>query len=200
MNRSGEARGPEQREPSDEPIPEVEFSDSARRKLIDELIQTGVPAAAVQERGERNTLWLSIRYIFIPLVAVSLLFGLAETSGSNTNASADGRPKSSAAAQGSSKKIDISAQNLSFDTDRVTLEAGARTVLHFYNREASSIQHNVSIYKGSDAQDPIFQGKIIPGGTDIDYEFTASSRGQYFFRSTHQQESRQGPALEPQRL
>jgi plastocyanin len=53
---------------------------------------------------------------------------------------------------------------------------------HFENRDGPSVQHNVAIYKNSDAQDPIFQGGIIPGGNDADYEFTAPPGGEYYFR------------------
>ena len=69
-----------------------------------------------------------------------------------------------------------------FDTDTLTLKTGAQTVIHFENRGGPSVQHNVAIYENSDAQGPIFQGDIIPGDTDADYEFTAPPSGEYFFR------------------
>ncbi len=180
MNRSTEVRGPHHGPASDEPMHEAEVADTGRT-LINELIQTGVPAAAVQDTGKQGSGWLATLYIVIPLLALSLLFGLAETTGSNRNADDRGRQRTGAT-RSSNEGIDLTARSMAFDTDSLNLNAGARTVIHFENREASSIQHNVAIYKNSGAQDPIFRGKIIAGGADIDYEFTAPSSGEYFFR------------------
>ncbi len=64
----------------------------------------------------------------------------------------------------------------------MSLQASVKTVIQFENGDSSSTLHNIAIYEDEGANDPIFQGEIIPGGTDIDYEFTAPGRGQYFFR------------------
>ena len=83
---------------------------------------------------------------------------------------------------GARSELRISAQNISFDTDTLTLNADARIIIQFENRETSNILHNIAIYQEADIDDPIFQGKIIPGGTQIDYEFTAPRSGDYYFQ------------------
>jgi len=45
---------------------------------------------AAAQAGIHGGHWLASLYIVIPLLAVSLLFGLRETTGSKENASADG--------------------------------------------------------------------------------------------------------------
>lgn len=178
----GRPSDPARTRASGEAAPEAGHANEARRKLIDELIQTGVPAVAAAQAGTHGGRWLASLYIVIPLLAVSLLFGLRETTGSKENASADGGRPVTGTSGGPNEELAVGAENISFDTDTLTLKTGTQTVIHFENRDGPSVQHNVAIYENSDAQDPIFQGDIIPGDTDADYEFTAPPSGEYFFR------------------
>ena len=105
-----------------EPAPEAGHANEARRKLIDELIQTGVPAVAAAQAGTHGGRWLASLYIVIPLLAVSLLFGLRETTGSKENASADGGRPVTGTAGGPNEELAVGAENISFDTDTLTLK------------------------------------------------------------------------------
>ena len=166
--------------PSREPsLANKATGQDSRRRIIDELIATGVPAGAAAGSGRRGRPLLASLYIIIPLLAIVTLMGLRESPNP-----AQGTPAGSAAERQTTSRGEfaISAQNISFDTNKLRLQAGAETVINFENRDASSIRHNVAIYEDEDANDPIFQGKIIPGGSDIDYEFTAPASGEYFFR------------------
>jgi len=78
--------------------------------------------------------------------------------------------------------IAIGAQNLMFDTEVITLKAGAETMINFENRDVLSVRHNVAVYTDESATKAVFQGEIIPGGTSIEYEFEAPDRGDCFFR------------------
>ena len=151
-----------------------------KRRLIDELISTGVPAVAAAEAGKRRGRGLAIMYVVIPLLAIAVLLGVRESGRSETRVPDGGSAVDSG--EGPGTQVKVSAENIAFDTSEVTLKPGVRTVIHFENRDASNVPHNVAIYEDADADDPVFQGEIIPGGTDIDYEFTAPLRGEYFFQ------------------
>jgi plastocyanin len=60
--------------------------------------------------------------------------------------------------------------------------ARAETVVHFENRDVSSVRHNIAVYENEKATEAIFQGEIISGGTSVDYEFKAPAQGEYFFQ------------------
>jgi plastocyanin len=154
----------------------------SRRKLIDELVQTGVPAVAASEAGLHRRPWSASLYVIIPLVALGVLVGLRGTDTSENSSPDGGRPVDAATQGAGNNELVVTAENISFDTDSLTLNAGSPTLIHFENRDAPSVQHNLAIYEDSGAQDPIFQGDIIAGGTEAVYEFTAPTKGEYFFR------------------
>jgi plastocyanin len=124
-------------------------------------------------------LWPAFLFVLVPLVALVVLYGLRDPAQSVTNA-AEGRAAAVRSPDGS--PIAIGAQNIMFDIDVMTPKAGAETVIHFENRDVSSVRHNVAIYTDESAAEAIFQGEIIPGGTSIDYKFEAPDSGEYFFR------------------
>ena len=164
------------------PASGADLASESRRKLIDELVQTGVPAVAASEAGLHRKRWSASLYVIIPLVAVGVLVGLRDTNTSE-NSSPDGeRPVGAAVEDAGNNELEVTAENISFDTDSLTLNAGSPTLIHFENRDTPSVQHNVAIYEDSGARVPIFQGDIIAGGTGADYEFTAPTEGEYFFR------------------
>src|SRR5919106_2181544 len=167
---------------SGEPASGAHLAPESRRKLIDELVQTGVPAVAAAEAGLHRKRWSASLYVIIPLVAVGVLVGLRDTNTSE-NSSPDGeRPVGAAVEDAGNNELEVTAENISFDTDSLTLNAGSPTLIPFENRDTPSVQHNVAIYEDSGARVPIFQGDIIAGGTEADYEFTAPTKGEYFFR------------------
>lgn len=88
-----------------------------------------------------------------------------------TSASGDGNQ---------SLTVDLTAQNIAFDTNTITVPAGAQVTIRFTNLD--SVPHNVAVYETSQANEAIFVGEIINQG-EIAYTFTAPGQpGTYFFR------------------
>ncbi len=160
------------------PEPDLRSADENRRRIIDALIKTGVPAVAAAEAGRRKGLGLATLYALIPLLAIGLLFSLREQ-GEPATTAAD-RPAAGAETRPGAP-LEVSAQNIAFNIDELTLSGGTQTII-FENRDASTISHNMAIYEDAEANDPIFQGEIIRGGTNVEYEFTSPRSGEYLFQ------------------
>ena len=80
-----------------------------------------------------------------------------------------------------SVRIRISADNIEFNKDELTVPAGAEVTLIFRNRE--SAPHNVAVYLSSDAEEVVFKGEVFSGPKTMRYRFTAPEEpGTYFFR------------------
>ncbi|MEX2598905.1 MAG: PQQ-dependent sugar dehydrogenase [Dehalococcoidia bacterium] len=77
--------------------------------------------------------------------------------------------------------IEISAEDMEFSQDEITVPAGARVTVEFTNEDSAG--HNVAFYHTENAQDPIFVGDIISGPETTTYTFTAPSEpGTYHFQ------------------
>jgi len=74
----------------------------------------------------------------------------------------------------------ITAANVAFDTDGLTLPADEETTLTLVNDD--SVAHNLSIYMNENAEESLFQGQNVNGGAQTDYEIPALEAGEYFFR------------------
>lgn len=74
----------------------------------------------------------------------------------------------------------LSAASVAFDTDELTFAADEETTLPFDNED--SAPHNFSIYVDESAEEDLFVGAEVPGGSAIDYEIPALEKGEYFFR------------------
>jgi plastocyanin len=78
--------------------------------------------------------------------------------------------------------INVSAKNMAFDTNTISVLPGAKVTLIFTNND-SGIRHNVAVYFDSTAAKSIFVGQIITGVNSVTYNFTApTAPGTYFFR------------------
>ena len=78
--------------------------------------------------------------------------------------------------------VDIAADNMAFDTDTITVPAGANVTMFFDNQD-DGIPHNVAVYTDSSAAEEIFVGETITGPETTTYIFTAPEEpGTYFFR------------------
>jgi plastocyanin len=81
---------------------------------------------------------------------------------------------------GGGETVQLAAQDISFDTDEITLTAGAQTTVEFDNQD--DLPHNLAIYQDESAETAIFQGDIVEGPNTTEYSFTAPDAGTYFFR------------------
>jgi plastocyanin len=147
-----------------------------RRKLIDELVQTGVPVVTAAETGQERSPWLSFLFLLVPIIAVVILVAAQDELGGG--ASEEGGEGGGGAPAG-----DIVASNTAFNTDELTFSAGEEVSLEFVNED--SIAHNWALYENeSDAEaqsNPIADGEeITQGSTTVD--FTAPEPGDYPFQ------------------
>ena len=111
-------------------------------------------------------------------IAVIILTACGPTSYSTPAPAPNNAPPPSG---GQAVTVNISALNYRFDTNNITVPAGANVTMIFDNKEA--VPHNVAIYTSPSATDVIFQGEVITGPKTITYNFTApTTPGDYFFR------------------
>lgn len=90
--------------------------------------------------------------------------------------------QTTAAVGGGATSVDLAAENIAFDTDTITVPAGADVTVNFDNRD-DDIMHNFAVYTDSSASQSIFVGDTITGPDTTTYTFTAPSEpGTYFFR------------------
>jgi plastocyanin len=78
----------------------------------------------------------------------------------------------------------ISAANVQFDTDSITLKAGEEATIAFTNEDTA--QHNISIWD-EEGGEALFEGDIIAGGASTDYSVGPFEAGEatYFQCDVH---------------
>ncbi|MDK2916162.1 MAG: hypothetical protein PWR25_719 [Euryarchaeota archaeon] len=85
-------------------------------------------------------------------------------------------------AGGGATTIDLTAENIAFDTSTITVPAGAEVTVNFNNMDDGT-PHNFAVYTDSSAAEEIFVGDTITGPDTTTYTFTAPEEpGTYFFR------------------
>jgi plastocyanin len=152
-----------------------------RRKLIDELVATGVPAVTAARAGRERSPMLSVLLLVVPLIAVLIL--VAQYGDSEPAAGGGGGGgENGGGGGGGGGGLTVTASNVQFDTDTIELTADEETALEFINED--QLQHNIAIYPddaAADGQsDALFQGEIITG-TTITYQIPALDAGEYPF-------------------
>jgi len=77
--------------------------------------------------------------------------------------------------------VSLHAEEVKFDTDKITVEAGEEVTVDFLNSDVD-VYHNLAIYdgEGPDAA-PIFNGEGFPGEDERVYTFKAPKAGAYVF-------------------
>jgi len=81
---------------------------------------------------------------------------------------------------GGSSNLQVSAFNLTFDTPSIELPAGEATAIRFAN-EDSGVQHNIAIYEDDTLAVELFNGELLTGPAEIDYEVPALEAGEFYF-------------------
>ena len=168
--------------PEDEVTTEAQFEGQKamyeRRKLIDELVATGVPQVSASDTDRPRSPWLAVLYLLIPIVAIIYLSGRDEGTAPASPPAEDGAP-----AEGGGGASEIVAANTNFNTDTLTLTAGETTELPFSNEDTSV--HNLSIYPDQAAaeakQDALFTGPDVAGSESTTYEIDPLDAGTYAF-------------------
>ena len=176
--------------PEDAVTPQAQFDGQAamreRRKMIDELVATGVPAVTAARAGRERSPMLSVLLLIVPLVAVLILvaqYGDGETSAGGGG----GGGENGGGGGGGGGGLTVTASNVQFDTDRIELTAGEETAIEFVNDD--QLVHNIAIYPDQAAadnqSDALFDGEDITG-TTVTYQVPAIEAGEYPFQcDTH---------------
>ena len=74
----------------------------------------------------------------------------------------------------------MTAQNLAFDTDTISLPAGQQTSLTFKNADAG-VQHNLAIYTDDSLSNNLFRGDLVTGPGQATYQIPGLDAGTYYF-------------------
>ncbi|HEX2236384.1 MAG TPA: cupredoxin domain-containing protein, partial [Actinomycetota bacterium] len=154
-----------------------------RRKLIDELVATGVPAVTASQVGRPRAPYLAVLYLLIPLVVVGVL--LSQNEPSSSEPSGEG-PTAEQPGDGGGGAGDVTlvAQNIQFDTDTISLPAERDVVVTLDNQDTAP--HNFALYPdeaaGASQSDAIFQGENVDPAQTVDYSFSAPEPGEYYFQ------------------
>jgi plastocyanin len=174
--------------PEDEVTTEAQFEGQRamyeRRKLIDELVATGVPAVTANETARPRSPMLALLYLLIPLLAIFYLAGQESTEpeagASETVATEEGGAEGGEA---SGPTTEITAVNTNWETSSITLVADEANELTVVNEDA--IVHNLSIYPDEDSavagEGVLFDGPDVQGGSSGDYTIEDLKAGDYTF-------------------
>ena len=167
--------------PEDEVTTEAQFAGQQalyeRRKLIDELVGTGVPAGAVAEVDRRGGAGLAILYLLIPL---AVIFYLASR-GATTTAQP---PAPEGPAGGNGAAIELVAEGVAWDTSNLQVPAGQKASITIDNQD--SVPHDFAVYESrqaaADTGNALFASPEVAGGSSLDFSFGPLKKGSYFFQ------------------
>jgi len=155
-----------------------------RRRLIDEVIKTGVPAAAAPQRERSGSGGLAILYLLVPLLVIGFLAVNSDndaTSPADEGATTAADEETAGDAEGTNT---IVAVNTAFDTEEIAAEAGGVVSGTLDNQDG--VVHNIAFYETEeDLSDPaaaFYTSDDAEGGATVDFEFTAPEEpGEYPF-------------------
>jgi plastocyanin len=173
--------------PEDEVSTEAQFEGQKamyeRRKLIDELVATGVPAVSADDTDRSRGPWLAVLYLLIPLLVV---FYLATNEEEPAAEPTGGDVTSEAPANGGGgggPTTEIVAADIAWSEDAITLTADEPNSLDVVNDD--STVHNLSIYETpEDAEsqsNPLFEGPDVAAGATESYEIDPLKAGEYTY-------------------
>ena len=154
-----------------------------RRKLIDELIQTGVPVVTASETGRERSPWLSVLFLLIPLLVVGFLVanyeGAAPASGSGGETESGGGGGGGPVADGGT----IVAEGSEFSSEAIELKADTESTITLDNKDP--FPHNLAIYENADdasaQSNPLFNGEDVSTG-QFPQQIPPLDKGEYPFQ------------------
>ncbi len=116
--------------------------------------------------------------------ACSALLGLtvAIALGMACGGSGQGSPASLHSPSHSGVAVDVTARNLTFSRNKISVPAGKEVSIFLTSEDA--VPHNIAIYTNEEALEELFVGETLTGPNEtIEYYFVAPmKRGNYFFR------------------
>ena len=149
-----------------------------RRKLIDELVATGVPAVAAADSGRARAPWLSVLYLLIPLAVVAFLIANGPTDTGSTT-----EPPPASGGGGGVATDSMVAEGTEFDADTIELAAKKETDFEIENRD--TVVHNLAIFQteeeSADPNNALFKGPDIPGGATESFTIDPLKKDEYYF-------------------
>ncbi len=81
---------------------------------------------------------------------------------------------------GETALVQVKADNVTFQSDTITLKADEEVEIRFDNNDRD-IQHNITIL-GQDPANPVFRGQLVSGVATATYKFHAPPPGEYKFQ------------------
>jgi plastocyanin len=156
-----------------------------RRKLIDELVQTGVPVVTASETGRERSPWLSVLFLLIPLLVVGFLVANYEGTAPASD-SGGGETEDGGGGGGGGPVTDggtIVAEQSTFSSEAIELQAGQESTITLDN--VDSIPHNLAIYENP--EDASSQSNALYDGEDVStgqhpQDIPAIDAGEYPFQ------------------
>ncbi|HEX2049821.1 MAG TPA: cupredoxin domain-containing protein [Actinomycetota bacterium] len=112
--------------------------------------------------------------VVIGIAIAALDIGEGEAHAETTAAAGSGE------AAGDAGQNAISAANLQFNTNELSLPAGQETSFTLQNEDTQP--HNLSIYEDDSADEALFEGDVVEGGQTGQYDIPSIPAGEYFFR------------------
>ena len=120
------------------------------------------------------------------------IYKFPETSAPSVNQSSCGPTAKAPAPSGTpatvenftGQTVNVTAQNVQFDTSSINVNAGGQVRIHFTNND-NGTPHNFAVYKSSTDTTPVADGSvgvIFPGPNVDDVVFTTPAAGSYYFR------------------
>ena len=154
-----------------------------RRKLIDELIETGVPAVTAAETGRSGSPMVTIMFLLVPVLAILFLVNNDSLRATSDNGETATETPGETGGGGAATK-EISAAALQFSTDAIEVPAGKETDFTFVNDD--TVTHNIYIFPDAAAadalgDDALFPGEDVAAGESVTYSFPALDKGEYPF-------------------
>lgn len=144
--------------------------------LVMALNVLGVCAYAALRPAEARRSWPELLVIVLYPIVIGVV--IAQTGiGEEEGAAAETATQGTGAAAGVT--TEVTAENVTFSTDEITLAAGKESSLRFANGD--SVQHNIAIYTDKSVKEALFTGELITASTTT-YEIPSLDKGKYYFQ------------------
>lgn len=146
----------------------VEGSQAVTADQYDSILRSG-RARTIASIGLGGLAVILYLMLFKPTLGVTPAQSASSSSGSSTSATAEARGTT----------VSLTANELSFSSDRILVPSDKGLTLVFDN-QAAGVSHNVSIHTPDGNAE--FTGKVIAGPQKVNYQVPALKSGTYSFQ------------------